>query len=127
MFLPNKFKDEGKTIKNGDILIVASTGSKTVIGKPGFVYFDDKDTQIGAFLRIIRIKEEFTDMLPYIRVIFRSEFYRNHIRYNVHGVNINNVRSEHITKFTIPIPPIEEQQRIVERLDELLPICENLM
>lgn len=26
----------------------------------------------------------------------------------------------------IPLPPIEEQHRIVERLDSLLPLCEDL-
>lgn len=26
----------------------------------------------------------------------------------------------------IPFPPLEEQHRIVERLDALLPLCENL-
>lgn len=31
-----------------------------------------------------------------------------------------------IASLLIPIPPIEEQQRIVERLDALLPLCEDL-
>ena len=31
-----------------------------------------------------------------------------------------------ISNLMIPIPPIEEQQRIVEKLDRLLPLCDNL-
>lgn len=31
-----------------------------------------------------------------------------------------------IASLLIPVPPIEEQQRIVERLDALLPLCEDL-
>lgn len=31
-----------------------------------------------------------------------------------------------LNNFEIPIPPIEEQQRIVEQLDKLLPLCDDL-
>lgn len=37
-----------------------------------------------------------------------------------------NISREKIRNSLIPIPPIEEQQRIVERLDALLPLCEDL-
>ncbi len=37
-----------------------------------------------------------------------------------------NISQEKIRKIIIPLPPIEEQQRIVERLDALLPLCEEL-
>jgi type I restriction enzyme S subunit len=37
------------------------------------------------------------------------------------GVSINKIK-----QVIIPIPPIEEQQRIVEKLDNILPLCEDL-
>lgn len=123
VFLPEAFFDEEKSIKNGDILIVASTGSKAVIGKPGFVFKSDNKTQIGAFLRIVRPHSQ--QINDFIRIIFNSEFYRNHIRTKVQGMNINNVRTEHITEFLVPIPPIAEQKRIVEKIEELMPLIEE--
>lgn len=123
VFLPEAFFDEEKSIKNGDILIVASTGSKAVIGKPGFVFKSDEKTQIGAFLRIVRPHSQ--QINDFIRIIFNSEFYRNHIRTKVQGMNINNVRTEHITEFIVPIPPLAEQKRIVEKIEELMPLIEE--
>lgn len=37
------------------------------------------------------------------------------------GVGVNRIKN-----LPIPIPPIEEQQRIVDRMDQLLPLCEKL-
>ena len=122
VFLPNMYFDKTKQVKVGDVLIVASTGSKTVIGKPGYIEYELPRTMIGAFLRICRpiCKETST----YLYRIFCSEYYRQHIRNLAQGTNINNVKEEYITQLMIPLPPLAEQKRIVEKLDKLLPLCE---
>lgn len=38
-----------------------------------------------------------------------------------------NCNGKTLSKMLIPLPPVEEQQRIVERLDTLLPLCDTLM
>ena len=37
------------------------------------------------------------------------------------GVSVNKLKD-----MLIPLPPIEEQKRIVEKLDKILPLCEEL-
>ncbi len=124
VFLPEKYRDEDKLIRKGDILIVASTGSKAVIGKAGFVDLDVSDIMIGAFLRICRPYS--LDMAGYLRCLFESDFYRKHIRDLAQGTNINNVKESYITEFVIPLPPLAEQKRIVVAIEKMLPLCEKL-
>ena len=123
VFLPSEYRDEEKQVKIGDFLIVASTGSKTVIGKAGFVDREMPDTMIGAFLRICR--PLYLQSVDYLRCIFDSDYYRNHIRSLSQGTNINNVKESYITEFVIPLPPLDEQKRIIEKIEELLPYIDR--
>lgn len=124
VFISKDYFDKDKNIKKGDIIIVASTGSKAIIGKPAFINENYKDIQIGAFLRIIRSYS--LEIVDYINIIFQSYYYREHIRNKVKGTNINNIKPEYIENLIIPLPPIEEQKRIVEKLDKLINACEEL-
>ena len=119
VFLPLSYEDSEKQVRKDDIIIVASTGSKTVIGKAGFIESDIPNTMIGAFLRICR--PYFFYIVDYIKCIFNSEYYRNHIRTQVQGTNINNIKESHIAELAIPLPPLAEQKRIVAKIEEILP------
>ncbi len=123
VFLPHEYMDKEKQVRVGDILIVASTGSKTVIGKAGYVDREMPETMIGAFLRICR--PFYLETAEYLRCLFDSEFYRKHIRDLSQGTNINNVKESHITEFVVPIPPLAEQKRIVAKIEELLPLIDR--
>ena len=120
VFLPEKYHDTDKQIRKNDIIVVASTGSKTVIGKAGYVDVDVFNTQIGAFLRIVR--PLLGIIAPYLKLIFATEYYREHIRTQSQGTNINNVKAEYITEFRIPFPPLAEQKRIVAEIEKFEPL-----
>ena len=117
VFLPEAYMDEGKQIRINDILIVASTGSKEVIGKPAFITENILNTQIGAFLRIVR--PYFDYYVAYLHIVFASEYYRKYIRSKVKGTNINNIKAEYIENMLIPLPPLNEIKRIVAKKEEL--------
>ncbi len=117
VFLPDGYYDEEKQVHINDILIVASTGSKLSIGKAGYVIKYLENTQIGAFLRIVR--PLFEDFAEYIKIIFATNYYKEHILDSIRGSNINNLKNEHISNLLIPVPPIEEQSRIVRYIKEI--------
>ena len=120
VYLPEKYYDSDKQVRKNDIIIVASTGSKTVIGKAGYVGVDIPHTQIGAFLRIVRPLLNIVS--PYLKLIFATEYYREHIRTQAQGTNINNVKAEYITELKIPMPPLSEQARIVAEIEKYEPL-----
>ena len=38
-----------------------------------------------------------------------------------------NLAAKDVTKYLIPLPPLEEQKRIVAKIEELLPYCDQLI
>jgi len=123
VFIPSSFIDETKSIKKNDIVIIGSSGSKKAIAKASLAKEDDSSSQIGAFLRIIRNYNQ--SILPYVWMIFRSAYYKLYIADIVKGTNINNIKSEYIEQFDIPLPPLSIQKAIVEKIEVLLPLIDE--
>ena len=57
-------------------------------------------------------------LASYIRLLFATEYYREHIRTQSQGTNINNVKAEYITELLVPLPPLAEQARIVAEIEK---------
>ena len=124
VFISLSYQNNDNQVQRGDIIVVASTGSQTLIGKTGFADRDIPKTQIGAFLRIVRPKQK--TLSPYIRLIFQTDAYKDYIRNVAKGSNINNVKNAHLQNFQICLPPLEEQQRIVQKIEELFSVLDNI-
>ena len=124
VFIPLSYQNNDNQVQHGDIIVVASTGSQTLIGKTGFADRDIPKTQIGAFLRIVRPKQK--ALSSYIRLIFQTNAYKDYIRDVAKGSNINNVKNAHLLNYQICLPPLEEQQRIVQKIEELFSVLDNI-
>ena len=124
IYIKQIYSNSEKQIYKNDIVIVASTGSKTILGNASFSSTNYNNTQIGAFLRIIRTR--IASLFPYLKIIFMTQYYMNYIKINSNGIGINNIKNDTLNNFLIPLPPLKEQERIVKKVDELLIYCNKL-
>ena len=56
----------------------------------------------------------------------QSKSFDDQVAKNVKGSAQKNLNTGWLKNFYFPLPPLNEQERIVARLEELLPLCEKL-
>ena len=117
IYVNEKIAKKGVEVKKDDVVLVASTGSSKVIGRACIVEQDYEKTTIGAFLLLCRPEEII--MKNWVHYIFKTLRYRLYISEQAKGTNIKNIKNEYLENFSIPLPPLNEQKRIVEKLDFL--------
>ena len=104
-------------IKSGDCLYCIR-GS---IGKFGFA--DADGGAIASSLIILRVKKYISR--EYFNTVLSSSCIKNQIQYSKNGSAQPNLGAKVFAGFLIPLPPLEEQHRIVAKLNELLPLVET--
>jgi type I restriction enzyme S subunit len=105
-----------KRVSKGSIIICTASGSKSHLGKVALIN-DDYDYAFGGFMGLITPKKEIESNYLFYNLI--SYKYKKFIDELSDGVNINNLKFDDLKVFEIPLPPLPEQQRIVEILDEV--------
>lgn len=62
----------------------------------------------------------------YLLYAMRSQAFLGQVYAEVHGITRVRTTLNGVKGYVLPIPPLAEQQRIVEKLDKLLPLCDAL-
>lgn len=121
------FKSKYIPLKSGDI-ITPSVTSMENIGKSALIEKDYKNVTAGGFVYIIRVKDKSILSPKYALYFLVSQFHKEMCKPNIRksGQAFYNLRKRGLVEQPIVLPPLEEQKRIVEKLDELLPLCETL-
>ncbi len=115
VFVDRKKVSQDQLLQKGDILICASSGSKHLVGKAATVDFDEEVT-FGAFCKVVRPSDSVNS--DYISMYFQSPSYREEISSVAIGVNINNIRNEHIDALRINWPSAENRRDAVAVLSK---------
>jgi type I restriction enzyme S subunit len=103
-------------LKLDDILLAASSGSIAIVGKSAQVIKANGET-FGAFCAVIRPKDVHPKYLAYW---VQSPTVRDHWSATARGSNINNLKPSDISGTQIPLPPIDEQHKSVQILEDHL-------
>lgn len=105
-----------KLIRENDI-IMSTANSRELVGKTSFVYKVDYPMIFGGFVMALRANKLLSKFLFYY---LRLEFLLGRFRgESTQTTNIANISSSVLGEYTFPLPPLSEQQRIVERIEEL--------
>lgn len=108
-------------ISDGDILF-ARTGA--TVGKSYLVKgIQDKAIYASYLIRV----QTFNEILPeYVKYFFESGFYWEQIQKDSVGIGQPNVNGTTLSQLALPIPPINEQHRIVNELGSWLNIIDAI-
>lgn len=124
VFISKSLIKQSQILKQGDVIVVSSTGSSKLIGKAAIAPKDEIEISFGAFITLLRPNKIIHT--PFFGYYFQTSLYRDKIRELSGGVNINNIRNEHILGLSIKLPPLNEQKRIAEKLDAIFGHLDNV-
>ena len=114
-------------LEYGDVLFTASSESLEEVGLSSVVMEEPaQPTYLNSFCFGVRILPEIGIQPGYAKYMFRSEGLRRQIKKTASGVTRINISKALFKKIVIPIPPLEEQERIVRLLDEFDTLTSSL-
>ena len=104
----------------GDVLL-------TKVGTTGIPVIVDTDKQFSLFVSVALLKFNQLKLSNiFLKYLINSPLVQIQAKENTKGVGNKNWVMRDIANTIIPLPPLSEQKRIVEKIEELLPLVEKL-
>lgn len=87
-------------------------------------FYNNEKIILGKSACYFNLGNEF--LKEYIKLIFDSPYFLSYAKKTVSGTTIMNLSLFSMNNFPIPLPPLAEQGRIVQKIIEMSDICEKL-
>lgn len=115
-----KVKLKDLQLKTNDILIARTGGT---VGK-SFVVKNISEVAVFASY-LIRIRLIDNELIDFVKYFLDSPYYWQMISLKQSGTGQPNVNATKLSEILIPIPPLEEQKRIVAKIEKLMPLVDK--
>ena len=118
---------DGLKLESGDILIIRSNGSVSLVGRAAMVQENDTSGTFAGYLMRLRIVDK-TVMNPQFLLWFlKSHEARIYIENKAKSTSgVHNINSKEISDLCIPIFTYHEQCRIIEEIESRISICDSI-
>jgi len=117
----DKEKVGGYKLANNDILIARTGGT---IGKSYLV--ENLDVVVVFASYLIRAIPNRYLFAKYLKIFLESDLYWKQLYERSMGTGQPNVNATSLKSLAVPLPPIEEQKRIVTKVAQLMQVCDEL-
>ncbi|MBF0132381.1 MAG: restriction endonuclease subunit S [Magnetococcales bacterium] len=107
-------------LNSGDVVL----GRRGEMGHCALVTTREHGWICGTGCFFIRMSDEVAR--DYILLLFRTHLVRSHLQGESVGTTMTNLNHRILVSMVIGIPPLPEQRRIVERVDQLTALCDRL-
>ena len=110
-------------LRKGDILICAGSGSREHVGKVAYIN-EDIEYTFGGFMAVVRCDSTLNSR--YMYHVLTGNTFSMHLDFAMNSTTINNLSLSVMSKFQIPVPPLEVQSEIVRILDNFTELTAEL-
>lgn len=114
-------KNYSRTILNGGEIVINVRGT---LGGCSIVPNNYKGYNIAREVAMIRTSKKVLN--KYIMYVLLSNYFNSYINSNLRGIAYKGLNMNLLSQFLIPLPPHEEQQRIIARIEELYELVDLL-
>jgi type I restriction enzyme S subunit len=99
----------------------------TKVGTTGIAKVVDVEAEFSIFVSLALLKFSKEYLSPYfLELLLNSPLVKDQSQRDTQGVGNKNLVLKYIKNFVVPLPPIEEQKRIVAKVNQLMALCDEL-
>ena len=117
--LYSEFSKSGVPVE-GDLMITAvgTLGKVYIVKKNDQFYY--KDASVICFENYGKLNSQ------YLKIVIQSPFFSELIKKKTAGTTVNTITISNANEYLIPLPPLSEQRRIIQRMEKLNQWCKSL-
>lgn len=117
--------EELKLFKD-DLLMIRSNGSTSLVGRTAVVGNNADSYAYAGYLVRIRLPSQYI-YARYLHLALETNYVREQIEIPIRTTSgVKNINSTEISNLIVPLPPLDEQHRIVAKVNQLMTLCDKL-
>lgn len=120
-FVSQEYSARLRKARKGDLVIATTSEDDEAVAK-AVAWLGDEDVAVSTDAYIFH----HTIDPKYVAYFFQTESFQSQKKPHITGTKVRRISGERLAKIQIPVPPIEEQERIVAILDNFDALVNDL-